>query len=95
MKWENAIQEDRVRTVSPDFTDQVIARLSKLRVHEFRFKKRYLGMSVAAGIIMGMIMLGLQHYVEHTRSRDTMLKEWIGQYHLDDMNLEKMDINLF
>lgn len=95
MKWENLIQEDRIKTVSPDFTDQVIARLSKLRKHEFRFKKRYLGMSVAAGIIMGMIMLGLQHYVGHSRNRDTMLKEWIGQYHLDDMNLEKMDINLF
>lgn len=95
MKWENLIQEDRIKTVSPDFTDQVIARLSKLHKHEFRFKKRYLGMSVAAGIIMGMIMLGLQHYVGHSRNRDTMLKEWIGQYHLDDMNLEKMDINLF
>ena len=52
-------------------------------------------MSVAAGIIMGMIMLGLQHYRGESRNRDTMLKAWVGQYHLDDMNLEKMDINLF
>lgn len=95
MKWENIIQEDRVESVSPDFTDQVVARLTRLRKYEFRFKKRHLGMSVAAGIIMGMIMLGLQHYRGESRNRDTMLKAWVGQYHLDDMNLEKMDINLF
>ncbi|MCB6974297.1 MULTISPECIES: hypothetical protein [Butyricimonas] len=95
MKWENIIQEDRIKSVSPDFTEQVMSRLTGLRKYEFRFRKRYLGMSIAAGIIMGMIMLGLQHHLGESRDRDTMLKEWIGQYHLDDMNLEKMDINLF
>lgn len=95
MKWENIIQKDRIETVSPDFTEQVIGRLSKLRKHDFRFKKRHFGISVAAGIIMGMIMLGLRHQADETRDRDQMLKEWIGQYHFDDMNLEKMDINLF
>lgn len=41
------------------------------------------------------MMLGLQNRLETSKNRHSILKEWTRRYHLDDISLEKIEINLF
>lgn len=91
MKWENIIQGDRILSVSSDFTNRVVTRLSQ----EFCFKKRHISIGIVVGILIGFMMLGLQNRLETSKNRHSILKEWTRRYHLDDISLEKIEINLF
>lgn len=59
------------------------------------FQKRHISIGIVVGILIGFMMLGLQNRLETSKNRHSILKEWTRRYHLDDISLEKIEINLF
>lgn len=69
MAWEKIIEKDKITSVSDEFYDNV---LKKLRIHiqsrktERFFHKKHIWMSVAARILLGLIMLNLQNHIQES-----------------------------
>lgn len=93
--WEELIERDKIKSVSGDFSSRVQQRIRIRRSDELSFKKRHLWMSVAAGIIVGVLILNLQHRIQPEKERMEQIKDWLGQYNFNDLNLEKLDKDLF
>ena len=93
--WEKLIETDRIRSVSEDFSSRGQQKIHIRKSDELSFKKRHLWVSVAAGIIVGVLILNLQHRIHPQKERMEQIQEWLGQYNFNDLNLEKLDKNLF
>lgn len=52
-------------------------------------------MSVAAGILLGLIMLNLQNHIQESELKISQKEAWINRYYLDDMVIEKVDCTIF
>ena len=52
-------------------------------------------MSVAAGILLGLIMLNLQDHIQESELKVSQMEAWINRYYLDDMVIEKVDCTIF
>lgn len=98
MVWEKIIEKDKITSVSDEFYDKVLKRL---RIHiqscktERFFRKKHIWMSVAAGILLGLIMLNLQDHIQESELKVSQMEAWINRYYLDDMVIEKVDCTIF
>lgn len=98
MAWEKIIEKDKITSVSDEFYDNV---LKKLKIHiqsrktERFFHKKHIWMSVAAGILLGLIMLNLQNHIQESELKISQMEAWINRYYLDDMVIEKVDCTIF
>ena len=98
MVWNNLIERDRIKSVSAGFYDKMIWKLKKRmqqRDTDRFFRKRHIWMSIAAGILMGVIMLNLQDRFSASGDRNSKMEAWVSRYYLDDLAIERMDMHLF
>lgn len=98
MLWEKLIEKDKITSVRDDFYQELLTKL-KQRIlfweSERFFRKKHVWMSIAAGLLLGLIMLNLQNQISITEQRTSKMEAWIGRYYLDDLLIEKLDTHLF
>lgn len=98
MVWNNLIERDRITSVSAGFYDKMILKLRNRMQHRETdrfFRKKHIWMSIAAGILMGIILFNLQDHFSAAGQRNSKMEAWVSRYYLDDLVIEKMDIHLF
>ncbi|MFR2509616.1 hypothetical protein [Odoribacter laneus] len=93
MNLEQLINEDRIRKVSAGFYEEIQTwvkeRTEMKRINRI-FVRRHLWMSLAAGILLGLLINGIQKYrFEHDRS--AVLKEWMDNHYMNDIEIEQSD----
>lgn len=95
MNWERMIEEDRIRQVEDDFCIRVLKKKEgRKEALEVIFRKRHFWMSIAAGIMMGLLFSGIyRHQVRHDRHH--ILKEWMTDCYMDEMELENIEQRIF
>lgn len=95
MNWERTIEEDRIRQVGADFYARVLRKREEgKKRREVIFRKRHFWMSIAAGIMMGLLFSGIyRHQVRHDRHH--ILKEWMTNCYIDEMELENIEQRIF
>lgn len=93
MNLEQLINEDRIRKVSVGFYEEIQARVkerTEMKKINHIFVRRHLWMSLAAGILLGLLINGIQKYrFEHDRS--AVLKEWMDNHYMNDIEIEQSD----
>lgn len=97
MNLEQLIQEDRIQNVRPGFYEGIQVRMKEhIEVKKINrvFVRRHLWMSLAAGIIIGLLINGIQKYrFEH--DRPAILKEWMENHYMNDVDMERLDNYFF
>lgn len=94
MNWEELISEDRLASTADLYAGvmQRIARKgSETKVPVFR--KAHIGMSIAAGILLGLLIGGIQY--TGARPRCQTAQEWYGQFYTHEMEIEYIELKLF
>lgn len=93
MNLEQLISEDRIQKVSVGFYEGIQARIKErkeLKKINRIFVRRHLWMSLAAGILLGLLINGIQRYrFEH--DRPAVLKEWMNNHYMNDIEIEQLD----
>lgn len=93
MNLEQLINEDRIRKVSAGFYEEIQTRVkerTEMKKINRIFVRRHLWMSLAAGILLGLLINGIQKYrFEHDRS--AVLKEWMDNHYMNNIEIEQSD----
>lgn len=95
MNWEEIVQEDKIRTVGEDFSLRVMRKRRKTNPGPV-FHKRHFWMSIAAGIMMGLLFSGIyKHQEKRELYRNRMLTEWMNDCYINEMSLENIELRIF
>lgn len=94
MNWEELIKEDRIEA-NDDLYTGVMKRvtLRKEQNSQVVFRKRHIGLSIAAGILLGVLFGGVFH-ISHSGKKESA-EAWYKQFYTDDAALECIELRLF
>ena len=96
MKVEEIIEKDKVREAREDFYNGIMKKMARNKVDDAGpvIRKRHLGMSIAAGIALGILVGSIHHHM-HKTDRQVAMQEWLGKYNINDTKLECIEDRLF
>ncbi len=95
MKVEEIIEKDKVREVREDFYNGIMEKMARNKMDDAGpvIRKRHLGMSIAAGIALGILVGSIHHHM-HKTDRQVAMQEWLGQYN-QQFNFKFRNLVLF
>ena len=81
MKVEEIIEKDKVREVREDFYNGIMKKMARNKVDDAGpvIRKRHLGMSIAAGIALGILVGSIHHHM-HKTDRQVAMQEGVRKY---------------
>ena len=84
MKVEEIIEKDKVREVREDFYNGIMKKMARNKMDDAGpvIRKRHLGISIAAGIALGILVGSIHHHM-HKTDRQVAMQEWLGEYKLE------------
>lgn len=96
MKVEEIIARDKVREVREDFYDGIMEKKARHKMDNAGpvIRKKHLGMSIAAGIAIGILVGSIHHHM-HKTDRQVAIQEWLGKYNVNEIKLECIEERLF
>lgn len=95
MNWEKAICEDKIHTVGDDFYRQVLRKRQR-HVPGPVFHKSHFWMSIAAGIMVGLLFSGIYKQQEKKELyRNYLLTGWMNDCYINEMELENIELRIF
>ncbi len=98
MVWNKLIEQDKITSVCANFCDKVVERIRhfpRSGDSETFFRQKHIWMSIAAGVLMGLLMLNIQKHLTADQRRATKIHAWLECYYLNDLTLDEMDCHLF
>lgn len=98
MVWNKLIEQDRITSVCAGFCEKVMERIKNLPSAEDTysyFRKKHIWMSIAAGVLLGLLLINIQYRLTADERRASEINTWINGYYLNDMTLDEMDCHLF
>ena len=95
MKVEEIIEKDKVREVREDFYNGIMEKMARNKMDDAGpvIRKRHLGMSIAAGIALGILVGSIHHHMHKTDRQGG--KKGLGKYNINDTKLECIEDRLF
>lgn len=95
MRIEEVIEKDKIKKVNEDFYLGIIRKMSRTKADiPLTIRKKHLSISIAAGIILGIIS-GSFYAKTQKIDRRTAMQEWLGKYNVDDIKLECIEYRIF
>ena len=96
MNVEGIIEKVKVREVREDFYNGIMEKMARNKIDDNGpvIRKRQLGMSIAAGIALGILVGSIHHHM-HKTDRQVAMQEWLGKYNINDTKLECIEDSLF
>lgn len=96
---DKLIEHDRIAKVSDGFYNDLQRKMAQGRLTvestEVTFKKRHLWLSIAAGILLGLLISGVHSQKTAHYNRQEAIENLASRYYIDDMKLENIEERLF